>query len=271
MCLRFLSVAFFLATLFFAPPSVAARSTAVLRVCADPDNLPFSNSREQGFENRLARMAGNYLHEEVQFVWQRQGRGFIREFMNSGKCDLVVGIPAAFRGLLITKSYYRSSYVFLTRSSAQFQPVSLDDPELKNRRIAVEALEEEYTPPAEALAHRGLQNQLVGIYSVGAHSRDIAEAVKRGKVDLGIMWGPTAGYIARRSSKVLSITPVRPSSDGPLPFTFAISMGVRNGDVSLQRKLDAFLSANAALIHRLLDLYGVPQLPLQQTTARVSP
>jgi mxaJ protein len=267
MCSRSLSLLLLFS--FFACSSDAAPADKkFLRVCADPDNLPFSDVHGRGFENQLAHMVARFLDEDLQFVWQRMGRGFVREFMDGNKCDLVVGIPAAFRPLLTTEPYYRSSYVFLTRQSATFRPGSLDDPKLKNVRIGVEALEENYTPPAEALSRRGLQAQLVGIYSVGSHSMDLARAVSRDDVDLAIMWGPTAGYAAKHSGEAFSLTPLLPESDGALPFTFSIAMGVRKGNRELQTKLDAFIAAHRVGIAKLLDRYGVPQLRLETREVR---
>jgi quinoprotein dehydrogenase-associated probable ABC transporter substrate-binding protein len=262
-------VALILFSIFYFAPSAAAQKPT-LHVCADPDNLPFSDSHENGFENHLAQMIGGYLHDDVQFVWQRMGRGFVREFMDKGKCELVVGIPSAYHALLTTQPYYRSSFVFVTQKSAKYQPTSLDDPDLKNHRIGVEALEEEYTPPAEALSRRGLQTQLVGIYAIGSHSFDLAKAVSRDEVDFAIMWGPTAGYIAKHSSQNLTVTPIHPESDGQLPFTFAISMGVSKKNRELQAKLDQFIEANRSNIQELLDSYGVPQLSLSGTPSQAS-
>jgi mxaJ protein len=264
MCFRFLSVALISCSVFYFGPSAVARKP-ILHVCADPDNPPFSDMQENGFENHLAQMIGTYLHDDIQFVWQRMGRGFVREFMDKGKCDLVVGIPSTFRALLTTQPYYRSSFVFLIQKSAKYQPTSLDDPDLKKHRIGVEVLDEEYTPPAEALYRRGLQTQLVGIYAVGSHSFDVAKAVSHNEVDFAIMWGPTAGYIAKHSSQTLTVTPIQPESDGPLPFTFAISMGVSKKNHELQLKLDQFIDANRTEIQKLLETYGVPQLSLSQT------
>jgi mxaJ protein len=268
MCFRSLSVILIsVSILYFA--SLAAAQKPVLRVCADPDNLPFSDSHESGFENRLAHMIGGYLDDDIQFVWQRMGRGFVREFIDKDKCDLVVGIPSAFRALLTTQPYYRSSFVFITQKSAKYHPASIDDPALKNHRIGVEALEEEYTPPAEALSRRGLQTQLVGIYAVGSHAFDLAKAVSCNEVDLAIMWGPTAGYFAKHSSQNLTVTPIQPEYDGPLPFTFAIAMGVSKKNHELQSKLDQFIEVNRAAIQTLLDSYGVPLLALSQTPSQV--
>ncbi|MBV9888747.1 MAG: quinoprotein dehydrogenase-associated putative ABC transporter substrate-binding protein [Acidobacteria bacterium] len=258
-----------LSILFFAAYSKAQKST--LRVCADPNNLPFSNTREEGFENRIAHMAGLYLGEEVEFVWQRMGRGFVREYIDKGKCDVVIGVPTAYRPLLTTQPYYRSSFVFLIRKSAKFRPSSLDDPQLKNYRIAIEALEEEYTPPAQALARRGLQSQLVGIYSVGEHNFDVGKAVSVGRVDLGIMWGPTAGYFAKLSPNRFSVTPIEPQRDGTLPFAFSIAMGVAKTNQRLHERLNQFIEAKRVDIQKLLAAYGVPQLSMTATISQVKP
>lgn len=269
MCFRFLSL---LVSLFvLVCVGTTSAETKLLRVCADPDSLPFSDIRGHGFENELARMLAKSMGEDLQFVWQRMGRGFVREFIETGKCDLVVGIPSAFRALLTTEPYYRSSYVFLTAQSKKFRPASLDDPDLKKFRIGVAALQEDYTPPAAALARRGLQSQIVGIYSVGSHSMDIAKAVSRGDVDMAIVWGPIAGYAAKRSPKTFSLALVQPETDGAMPFTFAIAMGVRKGDRELQSKVNAFIDAHRAVIAKLLDSYGVPQLPLPQISSELRP
>jgi mxaJ protein len=269
MFFRFLSVvSAALLFLIFVPLADAQKST--LRVCADPNNLPFSNMREEGFENQMARMIGSYLGDNIEFVWQRMGRGFVREYIDKNKCEVVIGVPATFRPLLTTQPYYRSSFVFLTRRSARFQPSSLDDPQLRNSRIGVEALEEDYTPPAEALSRRGLQSQLVGIYSVGEHNLDVAKAVSGGDVDLGIMWGPAAGYFAKRSPDKFHLVPVSPTSDGTLPFTFSIAMGVARTNRALQARLDQFIQANQSRIQKLLESYGVPRLPIAEPVSQAA-
>lgn len=107
-----------------------------LRVCADPDNLPFSNSRQQGFENRIAEVVAGDLHAQLSYVWQRMGRGFVREYLNKGVCDLLIGVPQAFSPVLATAPYYRSTYVFVTRRDRQLKPASLDDPSLRQMKSA---------------------------------------------------------------------------------------------------------------------------------------
>lgn len=258
---RFLSTVSALA-LAASALAVLPPTSQPLRICADPDDLPFSNRANQGFENRIAASLGSWSGQPIEYVWQRMGRGFVREFMNTGRCDLVIGIPARFPSLLTTKPYYRSTYVFVSRANAPFFPTSIDDPGLKNVQIAVEALDEEYAPPAEAFGRRGLTTQLVGIYAVGSHAFEPIEAVRSGRADLAAVWGPVAGYADVKAPGTLHIAALQPSSDERLPFTFEISMGVRKNNRELADRLNEFIDARGPQIHAVLTEFGVPQLPV---------
>jgi mxaJ protein len=235
--------------------------TRKLRVCADPNNMPFSSRDETGFENRIAALVAQDLNARLTFVWQRMGRGFVREYLDKAQCDLVVGIPANYRSVLTTRPYYRSTYVFVSR---QGQPVpSLDSSALHDLKIGVQVLDEQYTPPGEALARRGMQSSIVGFDTIGDGADSIIRAVADQKVDLAIVWGPLAGYFARKIGYDLRVTPLEPEVDPPgLPFTFAISMGVRKGDLALRDQLEKILVERRSDICAILDEYGVPQLPV---------
>lgn len=233
-----------------------------LKVCADPDNLPFSNTRQQGFENRIAELVARDLNAHLTYVWQRMGRGFVREYLNKSVCDLLIGIPANYRPVLATSPYYRSTYVFVTRRNGEVKPASLDDPVLRRMKIGVQVLEEEYTPPGTALARRGLQNDIVGFETMGDDADSIMRAVADRKVDTAIVWGPLAGYFASKVAG-LQLTPVVPEVDPPgVPFTFAISMGVRKGNTQLRDELEAELAKRRHEIEGILSTYGVPQLEM---------
>lgn len=235
--------------------------THELRVCADPSNMPFSSRDEAGFENRIAALVAQDLNVHLTFVWQRMGRGFVREYLDKAQCDLLIGIPTNYRPVLTTSPYYRSTYVFVSRQ-AKLVP-SLDSPALRGLKIGVQVLEEEYTPPGEALARRGLQSEIVGFDTIGDGADSIVRAVADRKVDIAIVWGPLAGYYAKKFGRALRVTPVEPELDPPgLPFTFAISMGVRKGNVALRDELEQILLNRRADISAILDDYGVPQLPL---------
>ena len=236
--------------------------TRELRVCADPNNMPFSSREQTGFENRIAAIVAHDLNAHLVFVWQRMGRGFVREYLDKAQCDLLIGIPANYRPVLTTRPYYRSSYVFVSRRRSQ--PVaSLDDAALHGLKIGVQVLEEEYTPPGEALARRGLQGEIVGFDTTGDGADSIVRAVANQQVDIALVWGPLAGYVAKQFGHNLKVTPIEPEVDPPgLPFTFAISMGVRKGNVALRDELERILTDRQATIRSILDDYGVPQLPL---------
>jgi mxaJ protein len=232
-----------------------------LRVCADPSNMPFSSRDETGFENRIAALVARDLSAHLTFVWQRMGRGFVREYLDKAQCDLLIGIPTNYRPVLTTSPYYRSTYVFVSRQ-ARVVP-SFDSPALRGLKIGVQVLEEEYTPPGEALARRGLQSAIVGFDTIGEGADSIVRAVADRKVDIAIVWGPLAGYYAKQFGHALRVTPVEPEVDPPgLPLTFAISMGVRKQNLALRDQLEQILLNRRAAIRAILDDYGVPQLPL---------
>jgi mxaJ protein len=255
---------------FFVVVSVALSAiTAVgqmrdLRVCADPNNMPFSNMKQEGFENRIAALVAKDLQAHLIYVWQRMGRGFVREYLDKSQCDLLIGIPSNFRPVLTTSPYYRSSYVFVSRRSRKLQLTSgFDSPALHPLKIGVQVLDEEYTPPGEALARRGLQAAIVGFDTTGDSAGSIIKAVANHQVDVAVAWGPLAGYFAQKHHGSLTLTPVEPEIDPPgLPFTFAISMGVRKGNSTLRDDLEQILNKRNSEIRTILDQYGVPQLPL---------
>jgi mxaJ protein len=243
-----------------------ASSVAVLRVCADPNNLPFSNKQGEGFENVLAQLVARDLHRAVSYVWWPQRRGFIRNTLRAGTCDVVMGIPSSFELAQPTTPYYRSAYVFVSRRRDHLRLASLDDPRLKRLRIGLHVIGDDYNnvPPAEALAARGVVGNIAGYTVYGDYSRPnpprrLIDAVARGEVDVAIAWGPLAGYFARQESEALDLVPVSPQVDLPfLPMVFDISMGVRRGDTGLRDALDGVISHRRAEIRAVLRRYGVP-------------
>ena len=255
--------------ILFVAVSLAGAQSRELRVCADPSNMPFSNKQEQGFENRLASLVAENLGAHLSYVWQRMGRGFVREYLNNSRCDLLIGIPEGFRPVLTTDAYYRSSYVFVTRRDAQRQIDSLNSPQLRGIKIGVQVLDENYTPPGEALARRGLQSEIVG-FDTTDKPASIVEAVAQHQVDAAIAWGPLAGYFAREYGSALQILPVEPEVDPPgLPFTFAIAMGVRKGNFALRDELNKILAQHQREVRSILAEYGIPQLPLVTDQAKL--
>jgi len=257
MSLRFLSRA----TAILVLCASFVRATE-LKICADPDALPFSNRAQQGFENRLAEMLARDMHAQLTYTWQRMGRGFVRNFLNKAQCDVVLGIPSNFRQMLTTDPYYRSTYVFVTRKSRKLHLASFDDARLRSMRVGVQVVGEEYTPPALALGRRGLLANIVGFETTGTRAESVMRAVLDGKIDAAVVWGPLAGYFAKRHPPALDISPA-PEVDIPaLPFTFMISMGVRKGNTELRDRLNQFINRRKPEIEGLLRSYGTPMLPI---------
>ena len=248
-----------------APPPVRR---SALRVCADPNNLPFSNRAQAGFENRIADLVARELGRDLRYVWWAQRRGFVRNTLDAGRCDLVMGMPSTDDRVLTTAPYYTSSYVFLSRRSLRPAIASLDDPRLRRLRVGLHFIGDDYhnTPGATALARRGLARNLVGYSIYGDYSKPnppaaLVYAVARGEVDVAIVWGPFAGYFGPRTGVPLVSTPVAPAIDGPgTVFVFAISAGVRRGDTALRAAVDRALVAERPAIRAVLAKYGVPMV-----------
>ncbi|HET6837980.1 MAG TPA: substrate-binding domain-containing protein [Gemmatimonadales bacterium] len=243
-----------------------AKPARELRVCSDPNNLPFSNQREEGFENRLAELIAADLGASLKYTWRPQRRGFVRNTLGAGACDVIMGMPAGAERVLTSRPYYRSTYVFVHRKDRGLKIQSLDDPTLRQLKIGVQLIGDDYanTPPVHALSRRGIVGNLVGFTVFGDYSQEnpparIIDAVVAGQVDIAIAWGPLAGYFAQRSGTDLALVPVSPASEPPaLRFTFDIALAVRPDAAALRDELDAVLARKQPEIRRLLTAYGVP-------------
>ncbi|MGF6227558.1 mxaJ protein [Inquilinus ginsengisoli] len=237
-----------------------------LRVCADPNNLPFSNEKGEGFENRITALVAQDLGATVTYTWWAQRRGFIRETLKAGLCDLVPGTMLGLEMLRSTRPYYRSGYVFVTRADGP-RVRSFDDPALRDLRIGVQLVGDDgvNAPPAEALARRGLAGHVVGYTLYGDYAQPnpagrIVAAVAKGEVDVAVVWGPFAGYFAPRQPVALTVTPVQPQTEGLVPMVFDIAMGARREDKPLAEEVNAALSHRRGEIDAILAQYGVPRL-----------
>jgi mxaJ protein len=245
-----------------------AASTPALRVCSDPNNLPFSDSAGRGFENRIAELVARELGSHVEYTWWAQRRGFVRNTLRAGTCDVVIGIPSSYDLLAPTRPYYRSTYVFVTRKDRDIHIASFDDPRLARMKIGVQIIGDDYanTPPAHALARRGITHNVTGYTVLGDYSQPhpasaIIDAVVRGDVDVAVVWGPLAGYFAKHAAVPLDIAAVSPQIDTPfLPFVFDIALGVRREDSVFRHRLDTVLVKRRAQIDSILRDYGVPRV-----------
>jgi mxaJ protein len=247
-----------------AMPSAA--SPGALRVCADPNNLPFSNIKQDGFENALARLIARELGDTLEYFWWPQRRAWVRHSVGEGKCDVAIGVPTAFEPMMTTRPYYRSTYVFVSRADRHYDLHSLDDPRLRQLRIGLHFIGTDYSnpPPAHALGARGIVRNVVG-YSIYGNFTDpnpparLLDAVAKGDVDVAIVWGPLAGYFASREPTRLDLTPLDPPVDrrtGTV-FQFPISVGVRRGDTRLRDAIQRVLDRRSTEVNAILARYGV--------------
>lgn len=250
---------------FVLTAGVRAGEPRTVRFCVEPNNLPFSNQRGEGFENKLAVMLAEELQAEPRFVWWAQRRGYVRHTVLAGRCDVLVSIPAGTPSVLTSRPYYRSSFALLAPANRDLN--SLDDPRLKNLRIGLHVVGDDYIPPGHVLAARGLQANLVGFQIYGEAGEEepagkLVRALEDGRIDVAVLWGPFAGYFARRRPGALRVIPVWKSDFAPqVPLTFAISLGVHPGNQALLGELNAALIRRGRDVAALLAEYGVPVAP----------
>jgi mxaJ protein len=242
----------------------------LLRVCNDPDNMPFSNQKEEGFENKIAQLIAKEWNTKLQYVWYPTRRGYFR-ILNGMYCDLIIQAPGGLDMAGTTTPYYRSGYVFLTRQDGKLADInSLADPRLKKARIGVTLLpSDEQLPPTMALSHYGVVGNLRGYhgwYNDDDRPEDIVNAVANDEVDIAIVWGPLAGYFAKRSKVPLKITPLgERDSLADVPFRYDIAMAVRRRDRELRDSLEKTLKAKGPEIQAILKQYGIPMFPVAST------
>lgn len=254
-----------IASCCLALPGASAERRA-LRVCADPNNLPFSDEERAGFENELAVLLAQDLSLRLEYTWWAQRRGALRSTLKAELCDVVMGVPSSSALAATTKPYYTSSYVFVTRQQDELDIESFDDARLRTLRVGVQLVGDDYqnTPPVHALSARGISDNVRGFSVLGDYGEKtpaaaILRAVEVGEVDVALVWGPLAGYYARQSSSALRLR-ATPAADRGLPMRFDISMGVRRKDDAFRQRLDAFLARRRSSIEQLLSRYGVPRL-----------
>lgn len=240
----------------------------VLRVCADPDNMPISSEKEPGFENRIAAIVAKSLGKEPVFAWWPVRRGFFSRALNGRYCDVAITAPTGLDMAGLTPPYFRSAYVIVTRADRGLDIKSLDDPRLTKLKIGVNILnsDAENTPPAMALSAHGVVGNLIGFTTFfsegGDRPDDIIRGVADGKVDVAIVWGPLAGYFARKSSVPLTLTLLASDSLSGIPFAYSFGMATRRRDRALRDSLQAAIIRTRPEIDAVLQEYAVPLLPL---------
>jgi mxaJ protein len=246
----------------------------IIRVCADPDNMPLSNQKGEGFEQKIAELIAKEWNAKVEYAWWPVRRGFFARALNGRYCDLAVEAPPALDIASVTKPYFRSGYVFVTRKDSGLDIKSLADPRLKKLRIGVNLLnsDAENTPPAMALSKYGVVGNLKGystFYTTTERPEDIVNDVAIKTIDVAIVWGPLAGYFAKRSAVPLSLQPLAErDSLSDLPFRFDIGMAVRRKDGALRDSLQRVLDRKGPEIQAILKEYGVPVFPIKADSGK---
>jgi quinoprotein dehydrogenase-associated probable ABC transporter substrate-binding protein len=266
---QFVLIALAMLSASAAPLSPARAATAeavdhtALRVCADPNNLPFSNDKGEGFENKIAEVLAAELGVPVRYTWFPDSVGFVRNTLRARACDLIVGTTVGAEMLQNTNPYYRSSFSLVYRKEGGLTLASLDDPALRTLQIGVIA----GTPPTTLMAQRGLLGnshsyQLLVDTRFDHPAQDMVHDVATGKIDVGILWGPIAGYFAKRETTPLVVVPLR-SEGSPMHLDYRITMGVRPNEPEWKRQVNDLIRKKQPEITRILLDYGVPLLDEQ--------
>lgn len=257
-----------LCILWFALAPICARADT-LRVCADPNNMPFSNRAGQGFENRIAALVARQMGDNVVYVYAKQNDKFVKHTLDAHKCDAMMGVSLGMDEVETTQPYYASTYVFVYRRKDDLQLTSLTDPRLRKLTIGVHLMGDNSAPPERALGEEGIVDNVKGfmIYDDYAEPNPPArliEAVEKRDVDVAAVWGPLGGYFAKHSPVALDVMPMTGTGKfKPLVFRYAIAMGVRKGDDALRDRLNAIIAKERPAITSILELYGVPLVELK--------
>ncbi len=233
----------------------------VLRVCGDPGNMPFSDRKENGFENKIAQIIGDELKVKVRYYWLTQGPGFVRNTLGTGLCDLIIGSTIGAEGVQNTNPYYRSTYALVVRRGEMPDVTRLDDPKLKDKSIGVIA----GTPPVNRMGEVGLISKMrtYAPYQLDPgrqHQTVSAEIIANladKTLDAAVLWGPAAGWLAKQSGVAMDVIPLLNEPDRP-PLNFRITMGVRVEENDWKRTLNTVLRKRRADIEAVLRDFAVP-------------
>jgi quinoprotein dehydrogenase-associated probable ABC transporter substrate-binding protein len=233
----------------------------VFRACGDPRNLPFSNDKGEGFENKLAELFATKLGKRLSYTYFPQATGFVRKTLGEYHCDIIMGFPQGDDQAQVTVPYYRTTYALVTKRGSGLEDVtSIDDPKLKEKRIGIVAR----TPPSTNMAMNGLLARaksypLFVDTRADSSAQAMMEDLTKGEIDCGILWGPMAGYYASKADPPLVVVPLTREKTGP-PMTFRIGMAVRPADQEWKRTLNKLIMENQAEINKLLISYNIPIL-----------
>ncbi len=246
-----------------AQEHIEAVDRTALRVCADPQDLPFSDRKQEGFENKIAALLAKDLKVPVRYTWYPDSVGFLRNTLDARRCDLVMGIVSGAEMVLSTNPYYRSSYVIITRRKDGLDIDRLSDPRLRTLRLGLTA----GTPPADIIAGLGLMQNvkpypLVVDTRVEQPGKTMVDDLAKGGIDAAIVWGPIGGFYARQHGDQLKVTPLLKEAKS-VRMDFYIAMGVRPNEIEWKREINRLIARNRAEITAILKDYGIPLLDAQ--------
>jgi quinoprotein dehydrogenase-associated probable ABC transporter substrate-binding protein len=255
----------------FVLPLAAARaqnmpdlsSATEFRVCADPHDLPFSNEKGEGYENRIAELLGKSLHLPVSYTWFPDSQGFVRATLMRHRCDVVIGTPAGVEDMDTTNPYLHTGYMLVTREADHVTATRVDDPHLLGKRFGAVA----QTPPTDLLARANLSDSthfypLVVDTRVQQPARQMLQDLADGRIDVALVWGPVAGYAIKHDHLPLHAVFID-GNGGPVRMDYRIAMGVRPGDVAFRRTLNQAVLKEMPAITAILQDYGIPMMDEQ--------
>src|SRR5712671_716583 len=233
----------------------------VLRVCADPRNMPFSNDKGEGIENKLAELFAAKLQKRLDYMYFPQATGFVKMTLGAHRCDVIMGFPQGDDLVQGTNPYYRTAYALVAKQGSGLEDVTtLEDPRLKGKHIGIVA----GTPPATNMATNGLMANakpypLMIDTRFDSSAAAMIKDLTSGEIDAGVLWGPIAGYYAKQANPPLHVTPLVKETSGPR-LAFRIGMGVRPADQNWKRQLNRLIQENQPAINKILLDFGVPLL-----------
>jgi len=247
--------------LFAADGGTEVAKRTVLRVCADPNNMPYSNRAQTGFENKIAELIAADIGIPLSYYWFPQSMGFVRTTLSARRCDLVVGISAANELLLNTNPYYSSAFALVYPADAGHKPASLSDPKLKDAKLRIGLIAG--TPPTSLLLENDLMEQVASYHlvvdtRVDSPSEQIVKDLLAGKLDVAVLWGPIAGWLNKRHDSRLNVAPLVADHSEKHRMIYRITMGVRPNEIKWKRQLNRFIRKNRDKLDALLREYGVP-------------
>jgi quinoprotein dehydrogenase-associated probable ABC transporter substrate-binding protein len=260
-----LAAAFYVATSLPAQAQVAPDmvSHTDLRVCADPSDLPFSDDKQEGFENKIAQLIAKDFNEKLEYTWFPDSQGFIRATLGRHKCDVIIGTAAGSGDVSTTDAYYHTAYMMATRKSDNIDTNKVSDWHIAGKRFGLIG----QTPPTDLIVQHNLMDQ-AAIYALMVDTRvtqpshDMIKDLVAGKIDVGLLWGPFIGYYTKRDNLPLKLVFLNPE-DSKVRLDYHIAMGVRPGDIAFRRRLNEVIAKDHDQIQKILEDYGIPLLDEQ--------